>query len=78
MSDNAVMCLASESAPGWNDIPVKFIKFSHDILVPLITSLCNLCFSNSIFPKLVKHSVVTPVHKEGIKIILIILDQYLY
>lgn len=60
-----LMNLKSESAPGWDNIPVKFLKQAKTLLVPIITHLTNLCFNQGIFPTLLKQSIITPVYKAG-------------
>lgn len=64
---NIIMDLKSVSAPGWDNIPTKFIKMCNAILSPIISHLANLCFKQGIFPTSLKKSVVTPVHKGGDK-----------
>lgn len=62
-----VMSLKSESSPGWDNIPTTFLKLAHEIIVPLVSHLTNLCFRKGIFPPVLKLAVITPVHKGGDK-----------
>lgn len=62
---DVLFALKSESAPGWDNIPTKFLKLAHMEVIPVICHLANLCFTHSIFPKQLKLSVVTPVFKNG-------------
>lgn len=64
---NVIMSLKSESAPGWDNIPTKFIKLAKNILTPIVCHLVNLCFKQGVFPVLLKRSLVTPVYKGGEK-----------
>lgn len=62
---NILMSLKSNSAPGWDSIPTNFLKLARDTIVPVITHLCNLCFSKGVFPAPLKESIITPVYKGG-------------
>lgn len=62
---NIIMNLKSDSAPGWDNIPTKFLKLSVHVIVPALCHLANLCFDKGIFPDLLKQSIVTPVYKSG-------------
>jgi hypothetical protein len=66
--DSIISNLKSESAPGWDGIPTKFIKMVKPLVISIITHLANLCFGKGIFPPLLKKSIVTPVFKSGDKI----------
>lgn len=63
--NNVIMNLKSESAPGWDEIPTKFLKLSRNILIPILCHLVNLCFSKGLFPHALKKSLITPVYKSG-------------
>lgn len=60
-----LMSLKSESAPGWDNIPTRFLKMANELTVPLITQLTNLCFQNGCFPDAFKKAIITPVYKSG-------------
>lgn len=57
--------LKTKSAPGWDNIPTRFLKLAGKEVVPIITHLSNLCFDKGVFPKLLKQSIITPVYKNG-------------
>lgn len=57
--------LKSDSAPGWDNISTKFLKFVRKEVVPVITHLANLCLQQGVFPALLKQSIITPVYKGG-------------
>lgn len=59
--------LKTDSAPGYDNIPTKFIKLAKNDLIPIITQICILCFQLGIFPDLLKCSIIHPVHKGGTK-----------
>ncbi|XP_077969489.1 uncharacterized protein LOC144424244 [Styela clava] len=52
-------------AIGPDNIPLKFIKFTADIISPYLASLFSLCIKNGIFPSIFKIARVTPLHKAG-------------
>lgn len=62
---NILMNLKNDSAPGWDNVPTKFLKLVSNKIVPLITHLANLCLNKGAFPRSLKQAVVTPVHKSG-------------
>lgn len=62
---NILLSLKSGSAPGWDNIPTTFLKHVQSEIVPIITHLANLCFSQGIFPTALKQSIITPVYKAG-------------
>lgn len=62
---SVLMGLKTKSAPGWDNIPTRFLKLAEKEVVPIITHLSNLCFNKGVFPKLLKESIITPVYKNG-------------
>lgn len=60
-----LMNLKSDSAPGWDNISTKFLKFVRKEVVPVITHLANICLQQGVFPSPLKQSIITPVHKGG-------------
>lgn len=60
-----LMSLKTESAPGWDNISTKFLKSSHEVVVPIISHLANLCFTQGTFPPTLKKAIITPVYKGG-------------
>lgn len=63
--DAILMNLKSDSAPGWDNVSTKFLKYIRKEAVPIITHLTNLCFQKGVFPAPLKQSVITPVYKGG-------------
>lgn len=63
--NNIIINLKSDSAPGWDNISTRFIKFIRHDVTPVITYLANLCFRTGTFPSLLKQSIITPVFKGG-------------
>lgn len=63
--DSVLLGLKSDSAPGWDNITTMFLKTVRGVVVPVISHLANLCFSNGIFPSCLKRSLITPVYKGG-------------
>lgn len=57
--------LKTDSAPGWDNISTKFLKYIGKEVIPIVTHLANLCFTNGIFPEPLKKSVIIPVYKGG-------------
>lgn len=57
--------LKPDSAPGWDNIPTRYIQYIKDDITPIIVHLANICFETGTFPSLLKTSVVTPIHKGG-------------
>ena len=53
----------SDTAPGSDDIPPKFIKLSKCILAPLLTKLFNKCIKQEILPDPFKLAYVIPIPK---------------
>lgn len=63
--EKIIMSLKSDSAPGYDNIPTRFLKLCKDYIVPALSHLINLCFSKGIFPTTLKKSIITPVFKSG-------------
>lgn len=61
------MNLKSDSAPGWDGVTAKYLKYAKNEIIPIITHLANLCFKKGIFPSSLKKSIITPIHKNGDK-----------
>lgn len=60
-----IIDLNNTSAEGYDGISTKIIKMCIPELVPILTHLINLLFSTGTFPKLLKLSIVKPLHKGG-------------
>ena len=50
-----------------SDIPIVTIKVARTVISPYLTTLYNSCFASGIFPKVLKISKITPIHKKGNK-----------
>lgn len=62
---DVIMNLRTDSAPGWDNIPIRFLKLALSEVLPVITHLVNICFDKGIFPDPLKQSIITPVYKGG-------------
>lgn len=62
---SVLMNLNTNSAPGIDGIPTRFLKLAKNVITPIICHLVNQCFSTGIFPNILKKSVITPVYKGG-------------
>lgn len=58
--DEIIHSLRTNSAVGWDEIPTKLIQKCSDVLVPVITHICNISMRTGIFPRLFKRAVVLP------------------
>ena len=47
-----------------SDITIVTIKVARTVISPYLTSLYNSCFASGIFPKVLKISKITPIHKK--------------
>ena len=50
-----------------NDIPIVAIKVAQTVISPYLTTLYNSRFASGNFPKVLKISKITPIHKKGNK-----------
>lgn len=64
---NIISNLKTNSAPGHDKIPTSLIKTCSVFLAEPIAHLCNLSFTNGIFPAVLKKAMVTPIYKAGDK-----------
>lgn len=62
---NIIANLRNSSAPGWDNISTKYLKYVNYEVTPIITHLTNLCFKTGTFPNSLKRSIITPVFKSG-------------
>ena len=60
-----IMSLKSNTAMGYDDIPVKFLKDNVNDLTPCITNLINKSINDNLFPNSLKIAKVTIIHKMG-------------
>ena len=47
-----------------SDIPIVTIKIARTVISPYLTRLYNSCFASGLFPKVLKISKITPIHKK--------------
>lgn len=64
---NIVNNLKTHSAAGPDKIPTIFIKMAIPILLQPLTHLACVCFQQGIFPRILKSSIIHPIHKGGPK-----------
>ena len=64
---NIIKDLNPNKAPGYYDIPTKFIKAAAHSLSPFLSSIFNSCMESGHYPDGLKIARVTPLHKEGSK-----------
>lgn len=62
-----IKSLKSDSAPGIDQISNRILKGNIELLSGPILHICNLAINTGVFPKILKHSIVTPIHKQGPK-----------
>ncbi|CAB4027123.1 Hypothetical predicted protein [Paramuricea clavata] len=60
-----IKTLRSSTAPGYDNIPISFIKDGAQELSTPLVLLINLCLRQSIFPDVEKLANVTPIFKSG-------------
>ena len=60
-----ILQLDDSKALGHTDIPIKIIKISAPIIVPLFVKIINKSFDLGIFPKALKLAKVIPIFKAG-------------
>ena len=48
-----------------SDIPIVAIKVAQTVISPYLTTLYSSFFASGIFPKVLKISKITPIHKKG-------------
>ena len=60
-----ILQLDDSKALGHTDIPIKIIKISAPIIVPLFVKIINKSFELGIFPKALKLAKVIPIFKAG-------------
>ena len=64
-SEDVIMAMPSNKAPGYDRIPVFVIKDCLPYILPTLTALINSSFSDSVFPRAWKKSEVVPHLKDG-------------
>ena len=48
-------------------IPIKYIKMTVDVILPVLTKIYNQCIITGLFPDVLKVVEVIPIHKAGPK-----------
>ena len=61
-----------------SDIPIVTIKVARTVISPYLTTPYNSCFASGIFPKVVKISKITPIHKKETRNLLKTIDMFLH
>ena len=61
-----------------SDIPIVTIKVARTVISPYLTTLYNSCFASGIFPKVLKISKITPIHKKETRNLLKTIDLFLH
>ena len=57
--------MSNTKATGLDDIGIRLLKSSADIIAPQLTSICNLSIHTGIFPHSWKRARVVPIYKSG-------------
>lgn len=60
-----IKSLKNSSSSGWDGISSIYLKRFVNYLAVPITHLCNLSINSGLFPRLLKESIVVPIHKQG-------------
>ena len=63
-----IKSLSTKKAPGYDEIPAKFIKHLSSILLKAITLLINRCILENTFPIEMKRANITPLYKKKDKL----------
>lgn len=62
---NIIRRLKNTKSVGLDEIPVKLIKNTANVLLKPLTHIINLSLQTGTFPELLKESVIKPIHKKG-------------
>lgn len=57
----------SNSSPGYDKIPSSFLKQNIEFFKPFLTEVANHIFQTGVYPRRLKHAIITPVFKKGDK-----------
>ena len=57
--------LDDSKSPGPSSIPTKLIKIAGDTIATQLSDICNISFSQGIFPDANKIAKIIPIHKKG-------------
>ena len=74
----AIRKMKCGKAPGLDEISVEFLKTAESIVTPFLTKLFNRLFETGYFPEEWSPSVIVPLFKRVIKIILQIIVAFHY
>lgn len=64
---NIIRNLKTSTAKDIDDFQIKPIKYTSDLLAPILTHIFNLCLSQAVFPRKMQVARVTALHKKGNK-----------
>ena len=59
--------LSNSIATGSDDLSPQSLKCNADLIKHQLAYICNLSFSQGVFPKLLKNALVAPIHKGGFR-----------
>ena len=59
--------LSSSKSTGPDNIHIKLLKDSKEVVAPLLAHIFNVSLNNGIFPNKLKVARVSPIYKEGDK-----------
>jgi len=54
---------------GYDEIPIKILKFSAPFIISPLIYICNKSLSSGAFPKTLKYAAIKPVYKKGDKLL---------
>lgn len=57
--------LNNTSSTGFDDMPLRVVRHSGVLIVPILTHLVNLSFETGQFPDYLKMALIRPIHKKG-------------
>ena len=63
--ETVINALKNDKAIRIMDVETKFIKFSKNILSPVLSDLFNVCIAQGLFPDCLKIAEVIPIFKKG-------------
>lgn len=70
-----ILSLKNTKAVGYDNFATKVLKMCCNELVPILTHLINLSFSEGCFPDALKYAIVRPLFKKGDRRSLETIDQ---
>ena len=63
----AIRHISNRKSPGYDEIPIEFLKSGGDDAIRVITSLCNSMWKTKIWSNDWKKSIYVPIYKKGDK-----------